>query len=165
MKTALCTTVQGKKKKKAPTSPEFLHLIITKLNLRFIQAPDVKTSGSASPELASGPHMCQTSACGWAARGRAHAAGGRFHGTPLGGGASLENVSPPQGCAWLPAPTPRPAEAGLGLPDPWGSTARVGGQPQGGAGDCFVPQTLVLPEQGPSLGRRRPRAVGPVSAT
>lgn len=69
----------------SPPSPEFLHLIITKLNVRFLQAQDVKTSGSANPEPANGPHMRQTCVCGRPACGPAHSAGGRFHRTRLGG--------------------------------------------------------------------------------
>ena len=47
----------------SPPSPGFLHLIITKLNVRFLQAQDVKTPGSANPEPANGPHMRQTCVC------------------------------------------------------------------------------------------------------
>lgn len=153
LKIELCRTGGGRK---APTSPEFLHLIITKLNLRFIQARDVKTPSSASPGRASGPHMCQTPACGRGASGGLSGPRALPQNTAGGAGASLENLSLPQRFAWLPA---RRAEAGLGLPAPQGSRARLCGQTQGGAGGLLGAPNLCSPTR-----RRVPRAVWWVSA-
>ena len=88
----------------SPPSPEFLHLIITKLNVRFLQAQDVKTSGSGNPEPANGPHTRQT--CVWPASVRACPRGRWALSQNTGGGRSLGNISPPQRFTWLPAHPP-----------------------------------------------------------
>lgn len=74
LKMELCRTGQ---ERKAPTSPEFLHLIITKLNLRFIQARDVKTPRSATPATQV-PDVCA-----WAAGERPLSGWRGSHGSQL----------------------------------------------------------------------------------
>lgn len=96
--------------------------------------------------------------CVWAAGERACSRGwwAPSQNTAGGAGASLENISLPQRLTWLPA---RRAEAGLGLPAPQGSRARLRGQTQGRAGGLLGARNPCSPTR----RRRPPRSLVGVS--
>lgn len=92
----------------SPPSPGFLHLIITNLNVRFLQAQDVKTPGSANPRTGKwathAPDVCVCVCVGGQRAGLPTWPVGAF--TEHGWGEIPGKHLAAQRFAWLPAHPP-----------------------------------------------------------
>lgn len=106
------------------------------------------------PRLANRPHTCRTHARGRPACRPAHVACGRFHRTRRGGHPGKMSRC----CRGSRAPCDPPGRGWRGASCSAGRHYQAWWAAHGGAGGGSVPQTLALPEQGPS----RVRHVSPV---